>query len=216
MSQGSAPQPGWGQQPPPPPGQGQPPGYGPPPGQGQPPGWAQQNPGYNPQPAPGLGGTGGSDGLALTVGLIPAVIGAILVLVSVFSMDFVTVETSGFGSSLSQGLSFDDLRDLEDVGRIEFSGRTGFYIQFTMIFALVAVAASVGGSLFESASRLGVGLSALVLFLHLGAAFLWETAPGESIGPAPGAWLGALGYAALAAGPLIRAPLGGQKNVTHI
>lgn len=208
MSQGYG-HPGYGQQQPPPPGQPQS-GYG----QPQQSGWGQQNPGYNPQPAPP---THGSGGITPTFGLIAGAIGAVLVLLSVFSMDFVTFESSGLGQTLSESLSFDDLRDLEDVGMIEFSGRTGFYIQFTLIFALVAIAASVGGSLFEAAGRLGIALAALALVLHVGAAFMWETAPGESIGPAVGTWVGAAGYAALAAAPLIRMPLGGgRQSVTHL
>jgi hypothetical protein len=117
MSQGYG-QPGYGQQPPPP-GQPQQPGYGqapqaPPPGYGQqqappPPGY-QQNPGYNPQPAPP---TGGGSGIQPTVGLIVAAVGAILILLSLFGLDYVTVNSD----LITRDVSFSDV-EADEAGEV--------------------------------------------------------------------------------------------------
>jgi len=150
----------------------------------------------------------------LTVGLIVAVVGAVLLLASLFALDFITfTATAPGGAEESVSMSLGDLRsdDLIDTSQ---AGRAGQYIEFGFIIGLIPLVGAVGWSAFQHRAepdhpggRAVTAVTILILAWHLMAMFLWDNEPGVSTSPAIGAWLGVVGYLALAASSWLPHPL---------
>ena len=216
-------QPGYGQQP-------QQPGYGQPssgqgwPAQGGQAGYGQQQqygqPGYGQQPGgygqPGYGYGGSSaGGFTPTVGLIAAGVGGFLVLLSLFVLDFLSVDLGEFGGSSSGPLG--DVSDIPDA-----SAFADLYASLGRILALLVIAAAILAILrlpalqqFNDIPNLSVIVAAVCgvfLLWHLLTMFAPGGPEGLDLAPALGAWVGLLGWIGLIAGQFLKQPVGGAKR----
>jgi hypothetical protein len=181
-------------------GYGQQPGYGQQ-GYGQSGGYPQQGYGYG-QPA--------SSGFAPTIGLIVAGVGGLFVLVSLFVLDFLSVD-SDFGSESGP---LGDVSDIPDAGALP-----ELYAGLGRILALLVVAAAILAILrlpalqqFNDVPNLPVIVAAVCgvfAVWHLLAMFTVSVPDGFSVSPAIGGWVGLLGWIGLAAGQFLKQPVGG-------
>jgi hypothetical protein len=203
---------GYGQQ-----GYGQPgggqPGYGQQ-GYGQQ-GFGQQGygqPGGYGQPAYGYGAQA-SGGFTPTIGLIAGGIGGLFVLLSLFVLDFIKAEVSGFGSESGP------LSDLSDA---DVSTLPDLYAGLGRLLAVLVVAAAILAILrlpalqqFNDLPNLPIIVAAVCgvfAVWHLLTMFVSApSASGVDLSPAFGAWLGLLGWIGLAAGQFLKQPVGNAR-----
>ena len=185
--QGYGQQPGYGQQ-----GYGQQ-GYGqPPPGQG----YGQPGYGYT-APAARAGG------FQLTVGHIAAGVGALLLLLSLFSLDFLKV--SGQGGSLS---------DIDKVPSDFLPAALNTYAGFGRLLALLVIVLA-GLAIFKVFAQvpampmIAAGVAGLFALWSLVA--MLSSPKGFDASPAVGAIVGLLGYAGLIAGQFLSQPVGARR-----
>lgn len=185
--QGYGQQPGYGQQ-----DYGQP-GYGQP-SSGQ--GYGQQSYGYG---APAARG----GGFQLTVGHIVAGVGALLLLLSLFSLDFLKV--SGQGGSLS---------DINKVPGDLLPAALDTYAGFGRLLALLVIVLA-GLAIFKvfaqvpSMPMIAAGVAGVFALWSLVAMF--SSPKGFDASPALGAFVGLLGYAGLIAGQFLNQPVGARR-----
>jgi Protein of unknown function (DUF2510) len=219
-----APSGGYGQQPTSGQGYGQQPGYAapqPPAGYGQGheqssgQGYGQQGygqPGYG-QPTSGQGygqpgygysaPSGGGGGFQLTVGHIVAGVGALLLLLSLFSLDFLKVQ--GQGGSLS---------DISDVPGDFLPAALKSYAGVGRILALLVIVLA-GLAIFkvfaqvQALPMIAAGVAGVFALWSLVAMF--SSPKGFDASPALGAFVGLLGYAGLIAGQFLRQPVGARR-----
>jgi uncharacterized membrane protein YuzA (DUF378 family) len=183
--QGYGQQPGYGQQ-----------GYGQQPGYGQP-GYGQQGYGYA---AP----SGGSSGFTLTIGLIVAGVGALLVLLSLFSLDFIKIQ--GQGGSLG---------DVDKAPGSLLPKGLDTYASFGRLLALLAAvfAVVVAAKLLSQLPNAAIIAVAVVGVCALWSVLAMFSSPkGLSADPAIGAFVGLLGYAGLIAGQFLPQPVGSSSS----
>lgn len=183
-------------------------------------GYGQQQAGYGQQPSGGYGQQGygyGQAGYAasggsftFTVGLLVAGIGALLVLLSVLALDFVSFEAGG----QSDTASWSDIGDAGDAG-IELPVALDTYAGFGRILGLLLVLAAVGLLAFRHLPQLANATwLPIAIAVAAGVFLLWSLlaafmAPeGFSSMPAIGGFAGFLGYAGVAAGPFLEQKLG--------
>jgi hypothetical protein len=134
-----------------------------------------------------------------TVGLVVAGVGVLLLLASLFTLDFVTFSAG----DVSESFPLSDLRS-DDLVDTSEAGRGGQYIEFGFVPGLIVVAGAVFVQFLDRDHPARRGLTVatvIVMSWHLLAMFQWDTGPGESVSPALGAWIGVLGYLCLAASP---------------
>jgi hypothetical protein len=185
------------------------PGYG-----GQPAGYGQ--PGYG-QPAygqPGYGQAAASGGFTLTIGLIVAGVGALLVFASLFVLDFLTAKVSAGGFSQSTSIS---LGDVSNLGTGDTPFAIDSYASFGRLLAILVVLAAVAATFvpkliptFPKIPSLPIIVAAVVgVFLLWHVAAMFTSEEGVDISPAIGAIIGVLGYAAVIAGQFLTQALAG-------
>jgi hypothetical protein len=179
-------------------------------------GYGQQPGGFG-QPAYGYGAPS-RGGFTPTIGLIVGAVGGLLVLLSLFVLDFLSAESSvdGLGSVSDSG----PLGDVSDIP--EISTPADLYAGFGRILALLVVAAAILAILrlpalkpFNDIPNLPIIVAAVCgvfALWHLLAMF--ASVPGEfavDLSPAIGAWLGLVGWIALAAGQFLGQPIGSKR-----
>jgi hypothetical protein len=182
-------------------------------GYGQQPGYGQQ--GYG-QAAYG----GSSGGFQLTIGLITAGVGAFLLLLSLFMLDFLKVSTEGFSISGSLGDIGDDVGG---GGGGDLPGGLDTYANFGRFLAVLVIAFAIVVVLrlpfvenIPQAPLIVAIASGVFLLWHVLAMMAQFEAPAGvpiSIDSSPtfGAILGALGWIGVGAGPYLKQQLGGSR-----
>jgi hypothetical protein len=178
-------------------------------GYGQP-GYGQ--PGYG-QPGYGYGAPGAaSGGITPTVGLIAAGVGALLVLISLFGLDFLQIKVSGV-STFKFGLG-----DVSDAGG-NIPAAIDTYASFGRFLAVLAVAFAILAILrlpqipqlanLPNLAIIAAGVTGVFALWHLAAMF--TSVEGADASPAIGAIIGLLGYAGVIAGQFLKQPLGAKR-----
>jgi Protein of unknown function (DUF2510) len=168
-------------------------GYGPP----------QSGQGYG-QPGYGYGApAAGGGGFQLTVGHIVAGVGALLLLLSLFSLDFLKVQ--GTGGSLS---------DIDKIPGDFLPAALNTYAGFGRLLALLVIVLA-GLAVFkvfaqvEALPMIAAGVAGLFALWSLAAMF--SSPKGVDASPALGAFVGLLGYAGLIAGQFLSQPVGARR-----
>jgi hypothetical protein len=178
-------------------------------------GYAQQQAygGYGQQPA--YGAAASSGGFQLTIGLITAGVGGLLLLISLFMLDF--LEVSGGGFSVSGGLG--DISDSIGPGG-ELPAGLDTYASFGRFLALLVIAFAILVVLrlpfvenVPNAPLIATIAAVVFLLWHVLAMMAQFDVPagaGFSIDSSPtfGAILGAIGWIGVAAGPHLKQPVG--------
>jgi hypothetical protein len=216
--------PGYGQQPS---GQGWPAaggqqGYGQPSGQGYgQPGYGQ--PGYGQpggqgygQPQYGYGAPGGATGaFTPTIGLIVAGIGGLLVLLSLFVLDFLKVTAQGFSDSGTLGEVADG--DGAEAALDLYASLGRFLGLLVVIVAVLAVLKLPQLPQLNNIPNLPIIVAAVCgvfAVWSLLAMFTGVDAPAGfevDVSPAIGGWLGLVGWVGLAAGQFLPQPVGAKR-----
>jgi hypothetical protein len=149
-------------------------------------------------------------GFTPTVGLIVAVVGAVLLLLSLFGLDFLELSFPGLSRSVSLGDIAGDFREGAPGALATYADFGRYLAVLVIVFAILAVSRLVPQLRDISA------LSAIVAALCGGFA-LWHVLAmmasgdeGVDVSPTFGAVLGLLGYVGLAAAPFLRQPVGAQ------
>jgi hypothetical protein len=149
--------------------------------------------------------------LTPTVGLIVATVGAVLLLLSLFGLDFLELSFPGLSRSVSLADIAGDFGEGAPGALASYADFGRFLAVLVIVFAVVAVSNAIPQ--LRAISALPVIVTALC-----GAFALWHVlammASGEEgvdVSPTFGAILGLLGYVGLAAGPFLRRPVGSQR-----
>ena len=187
-------------------------GYGQPQqGYGQQPGYGQQ--GYGQQPGYGYGGPTTST-FTPTIGLITAAVGGLLVLLSLFAMDFLKVDASSFGGG-SISFSLGDVGDSpgDTPAALDTYASFGRFLAFLLIvFVILAVMRLPQIPQLNQIEQLPI-----IVAVACGVFALWHllamfaSQEGVDVSPTIGAFLGLIGYAGLGAGPFLKQPVGGGR-----
>ena len=181
-------------------------------------GYAQQQAygGYGQQP--GYGAAAAPGGIQLTFGLISAGVGGLLLLISLFMLDF--LEVSGGGVSISGGLG--DISDNIGPGG-ELPAGLDTYASFGRFLALLVIGFAIVVVLrlpfvenVPNAALIATIAAVVFLLWHVLAMMAQFEVPeglGVSIDSSPtfGAILGAIGWIGVAAGPHLKQPIGGSR-----
>jgi hypothetical protein len=175
------------------------------------PGYGYGQPGYG-RPAAAAGGA-----VTPTVGLIAGGIGGLLVLLSLFVLDFIKVSAGGFSESGplgdANGEGFPAQIDLySSVGRI-----LGLLVVVAAILAIVKPPQIPQLARIPNLAIIAAAVCGVMALWHLLAMFAKPEAPGAldlavSSSPAIGAWVGLVGWAGLIAGQFLKQPVGGAKS----
>jgi hypothetical protein len=169
----------------------------------------------------GQSGYGGasSGGFQLTIGLVTAGVGALLLLLSLFMLDFLKVSTEGFSISGSLG----DIGDDVGGGGGELPGGLDTYASFGRFLAVLVIAFAIVVVLrlpfvenIPQAPLIAAIACGVFLLWHVLAMMAQFEAPAGvpiSIDSSPtfGAILGALGWIGVGAGPYLKQQLGGSR-----
>jgi hypothetical protein len=149
-------------------------------------------------------------GFTPTVGLIVAVVGAVLLLLSLFGLDFLELSFPGLSRSVSLGDIAGDFREGAPGALASYADFGRYLAVLVIVLAILAVSRLVPQLRDISA------LPAMVAALCGGFA-LWHVLAmmasgqeGVDVSPTFGAVLGLLGYVGLAAAPFLRQPVGAQ------
>jgi Protein of unknown function (DUF2510) len=172
---------------------GQPGGYG------QPAGY--QDPGY------GYAPTASSPGFAPTLGLIVAGVGAVLLLLSLFGLNFLELSFPGLSRSVSLGDIAGDFGEGAPGALATYADFGRYLAVLVAVFAILAVVRVVPQLRNISALPAIVAVACGAFALWHVLAMLANADEGVDVSPTFGAFLGLLGYVALAAGPFLRQPL---------
>jgi hypothetical protein len=202
-------------------------------GQQQQQGYGQQQAGYGQQQGYGYGQAGygaatrSSAGFTPTIGLIVAVVSGLVVLASLFSLDFVKGKPKGedlSGIDLPAGVDLpgdvagakETGASLSDSNDIDPSGALGPYSSFGPFLGLLIVAAAIVAVLrlpfldnFPQAPIVAAALAGFMFLFHIAAMF--SSQKGFDLSPAIGGILGALGWAGLGAAQFLQQPIGGKS-----
>ncbi len=190
-------------------------------------GYGQQPPGGFGQPGyaqPSYGSTG-PGGVSLTVGAIAAGVGGLLVLASLFVLDFIKVSVEGFGS---EGASLGDASGTGTKVQLDLYSSLGRFLGLLVVVAVVVailrppqVAATV-----DRISNLPVIIAAVCGVFAAWSLLAGFTGvdtsaagglpagvdvPGVDVSPALGLYVGVIGWIALAVSPFLRQPIGGKR-----
>jgi hypothetical protein len=180
--------------------------------------------GYGQQPVQGYGqggygqpayGSATSSGITPTFGLIAAAVGGLLVLLSLFVLDFLEVTAEGFGS---EGGSLGDVGDGAETVLSLYSSVGRFLGLLVVVAVVVAVLRPAQVVPFlEKIPNLPI-----IIAVVCGVFALWSIlaafmgvdtgdVPGVDVSPALGAYIGFVGWIALAASPFLKQPLGSKR-----
>jgi hypothetical protein len=150
-------------------------------------------------------------GFTPTVGLIVAAVGAVLLLLSLFGLDFLELSFPGLSQSVSLGDIAGDFGEGAPAALASYADFGRFLAVLVIVLAMLAVSKLVPQ--LRDISALPVIVAALC-----GGFALWHVlammASGEEgvdVSPTFGAIIGLLGYVGLAAGPFLRQPVGAQR-----
>jgi Protein of unknown function (DUF2510) len=175
------------------------PNYGQPAGYRQP--AAYRDPGYDDAPSDA------TRGFTPTIGLIIAGVGAVLLLLSLFGLNFLELSFPGLSRSVSLGDIAGDFGEGAPAALATYADFGRYLAVLVAVFALLAVV-KVVPQLRDIAALpaiVAVACGAFAIWHVL--AMLASADEGVDVSPTFGAILGLLGYVALAAGPFLRQPL---------
>jgi Protein of unknown function (DUF2510) len=175
------------------------PHYGRPAGYGQP--AAYRDPGYAYAPS------GTSRGFTPTIGLIVAGVGAVLLVLSLFGLNFLELSFPGLSRSVSLGDIAGDFGEGAPGALTTYADFGRYLAVLVAVFALLAVVRVVPQlrDIAALPAIVAVACGAFAIWHVL--AMLASADEGVDVSPTFGAILGLLGYVALAAGPFLRQPL---------
>jgi hypothetical protein len=173
-------------------------------------GYGQQ--GYGQQPGYGYG-TAPSAGFVPTIGLITAAVGGLLVLMSLFATDFLSVKVTAFGGgSDSQGISLGDVGDFGAgaPAAIDTYSSFGRLLAFLLVaFVILAVLRLPQIPQLSNLEQLPIIVAAACgVFALWHILSMFTSIEGADVSPTLFAILGLLGYAGMGAGPFLKQPLG--------
>jgi hypothetical protein len=145
------------------------------------------------------------------LGLIAAAVGGLLLLLSLFVLDFLEFSIPGLSESYSLGdISGDFGQDAPVAIRT--------YADFGRFLALIVIIVTILAVLKVVPQLRDIAALPVIVAAVCGGFALWHVlamlASGEEgvdVSPTLGAILGLLGYVGLAAGPFLRQPLGGKR-----
>jgi hypothetical protein len=176
-----------------------------------------QQGGYAPAPAYGQQGYGdarsrSSQAFTPTIGLVVAGVGAVLLLLSLFGLNFLELSFPGLSRSISLSDIAGDFGDGAPAALATYADFGRFLAILVAALAILAVARVVPQLRDISAlpAIAAVACGAFALWHVL--AMLASAEEGVDVSPTFGAILGLLGYVALAAGPFLRQPLQAQRR----
>jgi hypothetical protein len=175
------------------------PHYGQPGGYGQPAGY--QDPGY------GYAPSASSPGFTPTLGIIVAGVGAVLLLLSLFGLNFLELSFPGLSRSVSLGDVAGDFGEGAPAALATYADFGRYLAVLVAVFAVLAVVRVVPQLRNISALPAIVAVACGAFALWHVLAMLANADEGVDVSPTFGAFLGLLGYVALAAGPFLRHPL---------
>jgi hypothetical protein len=174
-------------------------------------GWPYGQPTAQRQPDYAYAPAGAPRGFTLTVGLIVAAVGAVLLLLSLFGLDFLELSFPGLSQSVSLGDIAGDFGEGAPGALASYADFGRFLAVLVIVLAILAVSKVVPQ--LRDISALPVIVAALC-----GGFALWHVfammASGEEgvdVSPTFGAIIGLLGYVGLAAGPFLRQPVGARR-----
>jgi hypothetical protein len=177
-------------------------------------GYGQQPGGFG-QPAYGYGAPS-SGAFTPTIGLIVGAVGGLLVLLSLFVLDFLKVSGGGFSETVSLG----------DANGDGTPAQLDLYSSLGRILGLLVVAAAILAILklpqipqlnnIPNLPIIAAAVCGVFALWHLLAMFAKPDAPAGfdidiSTSPAIGAWLGLIGWIGLAAGQFLSQPIGSKR-----
>jgi hypothetical protein len=176
-----------------------------------------QQGGYAPAPAYGQQGYGdarsrSSHAFTPTIGLVVAGVGAVLLLLSLFGLNFLELSFPGLSRSLSLGDIAGDFGDGAPAALATYADFGRFLAILVAVLAVLAVARVVPQLRDISALPAIVAVACGAFALWHVLAMLASGEEGVDVSPTFGAILGLLGYVALAAGPFLRRPLQAQRQ----
>jgi hypothetical protein len=176
-----------------------------------------QQGGYAPAPAYGQQGYGdarsrSSHAFTPTIGLVVAGVGAVLLLLSLFGLNFLELSFPGLSRSLSLGDIAGDFGDGAPAALATYADFGRFLAILVAVLAVLAVARVVPQLRDISALPAIVAVACGAFALWHVLAMLASGEEGVDVSPTFGAILGLLGYVALAAGPFLRQPLQAQRQ----
>jgi Protein of unknown function (DUF2510) len=168
-------------------------------GYGQP--AAYRDPGYAYAPS------GTSRGFTPTIGLIVAGVGAVLLVLSLFGLNFLELSFPGLSRSVSLGDIAGDFGEGAPGALTTYADFGRYLAVLVAVFALLAVVRVVPQlrDIAALPAIVAVACGAFAIWHVL--AMLASADEGVDVSPTFGAILGLLGYVALAAGPFLRQPL---------
>jgi hypothetical protein len=179
------------------------PDYGQPAGYGQP--AAYRDPGY------GYAESASTAGFTPTIGLVVAGVGAVLLLLSLFGLNFLELSFPGLSRSVSLGDIAGDFGE-------GAPGALATYADFGRYLAVLVAAFAVLGVVRLVPQLRNISVLPAIVVALCGAFALWHVLAmlasadeGVDVSPTFGAVLGLVGYVALAAGPFLRQPLRARR-----
>jgi Protein of unknown function (DUF2510) len=152
-----------------------------------------------------------SRGFTPTIGLIMAAVGAVLVLLSLFGLDFLELSFPGLSRSISLGDIAGDFGEGAPAALGTYADFGRFLAVLVIAFAILAVARVVPQLRDISALPAIVAVACGGFALWHVLAMLASGEEGVDVSPTFGAILGLLGYVGLAAGPFLRQPIQAQR-----
>jgi Protein of unknown function (DUF2510) len=179
------------------------PHYGQPAGYGQP--AAYRDPGYADAPS------GTARGFTPTIGLVVAGVGAVLLLLSLFGLNFLELSFPGLSRSVSLGDIAGDFGEGAPAALATYADFGRYLAVLVAVFALLAVVRVVPQLRDIAALPAIVAVVCGAFAIWHALAMLASADEGVDVSPTFGAILGLLGYVALAAGPFLRQPLQARR-----
>jgi hypothetical protein len=175
-----------------------------------------QQGGYPPAQAYGQRGYGyppsrSSYAFTPTIGLVVAGVGAVLLLLSLFALNFLELSFPGLSRSISLGDISGDFGDGAPAALATYADFGRFLAILVAVLAILAVTGALPQLRDVAALPVIVAVTCGVFALWHVLAML-ASEEGVDVSPTFGAILGLLGYAALATGPFLRQPLQAQRR----
>ncbi|HET6835111.1 MAG TPA: DUF2510 domain-containing protein [Acidimicrobiales bacterium] len=152
-----------------------------------------------------------SRGFTPTIGLIMAAVGAVLLLLSLFGLDFLELSFPGLSRSISLGDIAGDFGEGAPAALGTYADFGRFLAVLVIALAILAVARVVPQLRDISALPAIVAVACGGFALWHVLAMLASGEEGVDVSPTFGAILGLLGYVGLAAGPFLRQPIQAQR-----
>jgi hypothetical protein len=170
--------------------------------------------GYGSYGQQGYGSASAADtGFQLNVGVITAGVGALLLLGSLFALDFLKVSAQGFSTSGSLGDISNKIGGGDVPVFLDTYSSFGRFLAVLVIAAAIAVVVRAPFLANFPQATLGVAIaSGVFLVWHVLAMLTHFEAAGISVNTSPtiGAILGAVGWIGVGAGPYLKQPLGNR------